>query len=138
MYNHQKLLDVLQLEVAMQLEVADMSTPGVEPRERHVGCEREALTGLPSRADKEHTSSSVTGDIRGQVVHRQATITRLVDQPKTKQPPAMTRPNVQGPKWSRPNGRGTKWCERQLGSHARATLSAQWLGAKRSGLAFRR
>ena len=53
MYNHQKLLDVLQLEVAMQLEVADMSTPGVEP-ERTPRRLRARSADLPSRADKEH------------------------------------------------------------------------------------
>ena len=124
-----------QLEAVLQLEVAgaDMSSTSRLESERHVGCEREALTGLHERIPRSSWQSQRFAVDMARVVKQPSqSLTRLVDQPKTKQPSPKTRRNVQGPAWSRPNGRGAKRCEQQLGSHARATLSAQkWLGERR-------
>ena len=124
-----------QLEAVLQLEVAgaDMSSTSRLESERHVGCGREALTGLHERIPRSSSQSQRFAVDMARVVKQPSqSLTRLVDQPKTKQPSAKTRRNVQGPACSRPNGRGAKRCEQQLGSHARATLSAQkWLGERR-------
>ena len=107
-----------------------MSSTSRLESERHVGCEREALTGLHERIPRSSSQSQRFAVDMARVVKQPSqSLTRLVDQPKTKQPSPKTRRNVQGLAcaWSRPNGRGAKRCEQQLGSHA-----PKWLGERRN------